>query len=82
MAKKPKTYTPNFKFKVVMESMVKGNVAEVARQYQVLILTLFRQKISHKSRQFHRRDSFNKLIISSFFKVSVFSLTFTSTLFC
>mgnify|MGYP000159063508 CR=1 FL=1 len=35
MAKKPKTYTPNFKFKVVMESMVKGNVAEVARQYQV-----------------------------------------------
>jgi len=35
MAKKPRTYTPSFKFKVVMESFVKGNVAEVARKYGV-----------------------------------------------
>ena len=35
MAKKAKLYTPNFKFKVVVESLLKGNVAEVARQYGI-----------------------------------------------
>jgi transposase len=35
MGKKPKNYSSSFKFKVVMESMVKGNVAEVARQYHI-----------------------------------------------
>ena len=35
MAKKAKSYTPGFKFKVVVESFLKGNVAEVARQYGI-----------------------------------------------
>ena len=35
MAKKAKSYTPSFKFKVVMESLLKGNVAEVARRYGI-----------------------------------------------
>jgi transposase len=35
MSKKSKHYTPEFKFKVVLESYLKGNVVEVARQYHV-----------------------------------------------
>jgi transposase-like protein len=35
MQKKSKHYTPEFKFKVVLESYLKGNVTEVARLYHV-----------------------------------------------
>lgn len=35
MAKRAKKYSSEFKFKVVLESFVKGNVAEIARQYGV-----------------------------------------------
>lgn len=35
MGKKAKRYHPSFKFKVVLDSFVKGNVSQVARQYQV-----------------------------------------------
>jgi transposase len=35
MPKKSKHYTPEFKFKVVLESFLKGNVVEIARQYHV-----------------------------------------------
>ena len=33
--KKANRYHPSFKFRVVLESFVKGNVAEVARKYEV-----------------------------------------------
>jgi len=35
MSKKANSYHPNFKFKAVLDSFVKGNVSEVARTYQV-----------------------------------------------
>ncbi len=35
MGKKPKKRTAEFKFRVVLESIQKGNVAEVARRYGV-----------------------------------------------
>lgn len=35
MSKKTKHYTPEFKFKVALESFLKGNVTEIARQYHV-----------------------------------------------
>jgi len=35
MARKNKKQTPHFKFKVVLESYTKGNVAGVARHYGV-----------------------------------------------
>lgn len=35
MAKKAKKYHPSFKFKIVLDSFVKGNVSEVSRHYQV-----------------------------------------------
>lgn len=35
MSKKSKHYTSEFKFKVVLESFIKGNVTEIARQYHV-----------------------------------------------
>ena len=35
MSRKIKRYTSGFKFKVVMESMLKGNVAEIARRYNI-----------------------------------------------
>ena len=34
-SKKANKYHPSFKFRVVLESFVKGNVAEVARKYEV-----------------------------------------------
>lgn len=35
MSKKAKSYHPSFKFKVVLDSFVSGNVSEVARKYDV-----------------------------------------------
>ncbi len=35
MSLKIKVYMASFKFKVVMESMLKGNVVEVTRQYNI-----------------------------------------------
>lgn len=35
MAKKIKKHSPEFKFKVVLESFIKGDVSEVARQYGI-----------------------------------------------
>jgi len=35
MGKKPKKRSAEFKFRIVLESMQKGNVAEVARHYGV-----------------------------------------------
>lgn len=35
MSKKANKYHPSFKFRVVLESFVKSNVAEVARKYEV-----------------------------------------------
>lgn len=35
MAKKAKKYHPSFKFKVVLETFIKGNVSEVGRHYDV-----------------------------------------------
>ena len=35
MARKTKKYSASLKFKVTMESFVKGNVSEIARQYGV-----------------------------------------------
>lgn len=35
MGKKARGHHPSFKFKVVLDSYVKGNVIEVARHYQV-----------------------------------------------
>ena len=35
MAKKAKRYHPSFKFKVVLESFIKGNVSAVGRHYEV-----------------------------------------------
>ena len=35
MSRKSKHHSPEFKFKLVLESFVKGNVTEIARQYQV-----------------------------------------------
>jgi len=34
-SKKANKYHPSFKFRVVLESFVRGNVAEVARKYEV-----------------------------------------------
>ena len=35
MSKRIKSHHPTFKFKVVLDSFIKGNVAEVARKYSV-----------------------------------------------
>jgi transposase len=35
MGKKKKVFTSSFKFKVVLESFIKGNVSQVARQYNI-----------------------------------------------
>jgi len=35
MVKKTKDYAPDFKFNLVLESYIKGNVSEVARQYEI-----------------------------------------------
>ena len=35
MSRKIKRYSSEFKFKVVLESIIKGNVAEVARKYNI-----------------------------------------------
>lgn len=35
MGKKNKKFTSSFKFKVVIESLIKGNVTRVARQYDI-----------------------------------------------
>ncbi len=35
MGKKPRDFTGEFKFKVVLESLIKGNVTEVARNYKI-----------------------------------------------
>jgi len=35
MSRKIKSYTSEFKFKIVLESMIKGNVGEIARKYNV-----------------------------------------------
>lgn len=35
MGKKAKVYHPTFKFKVVLESFIKGNVGEVARRFSI-----------------------------------------------
>lgn len=34
-SKKPNRYHPSFKFRVVLESFIKGNVAQIARKYEV-----------------------------------------------
>ena len=34
-SKKANRYHPSFKFRMVLESFVKGNVAEIARKYEV-----------------------------------------------
>lgn len=48
MGKRPKKHSSQFKFKVVLESFIKGNVAEVARQYGVHAnqLSLWRKEFS------------------------------------
>jgi len=35
MSKKAKVYHPTFKFKVVLESFIKGNVGQVARRFNI-----------------------------------------------
>ena len=59
MAKKPRAYTPSFKFKVVMESFVKGSVAEVARKYGLNPnrLSSWRTKFSKAGHLVFERDS-------------------------
>jgi len=53
MGKKVKKHSSEFKFKVVLESFVKGNVAEVSRQYGINPnqLSLWRKEFINQGHQ-------------------------------
>lgn len=58
MGKKVKKHSSEFKFKVVLESYIKGNVTEVARQYTVHPnqLSLWRKEFINQGHQAFEGD--------------------------
>ncbi len=58
MTKRAKRRTSEFKFKVVLESFIKGNVSEVARQYGVHPnqLTLWRKEFMSNGQMAFEKD--------------------------
>ncbi len=62
MAKKAKRYHPSFKFKVVLDSFVKGNVSEVSRHYEVnpSQLSTWRRQLLDQGEQLFRSGKTNQ----------------------
>lgn len=62
MARKAKRYHPSFKFKVVLDSFVKGKVSQVARHYEVNTnqLSTWRRQFLDQGEQLFRSGKTNQ----------------------
>jgi transposase-like protein len=62
MSKKARKYHPTFKFRVVLDSFVKGNVSEIARKYEVAAnqLSTWRRKFLDSGHIVFQTEKSNK----------------------